>query len=348
MKTPARVVPFAAVAAMLASTAMIASCASEAPPAPAPLPPAPVPVAAAPPPPVALSNSVLEAASAYRIYMRRAAEISPAFASGDAVEQSLVSAEAYEPKQLLRGAIAYGALVALQSPQFVASVRTYAVDPTTRRDLADHLRRDPSYSAALPSAANAAGLVVATLNGDAAKVRHAGELVKQSAYDVQHQAWSKAAVIAPADRLARAKTLSAQPITPPAGEVQLLGGAVNGSDASGVSVLGVSGEAIPAPYTAVVSRALAVAAIAALGEGGADQDAALAAMLDEPSSSFCLNMSKLNLYQCLSVAKPYYEDVFCLGQHILLDTSQCVAKAVGAAPTTSVAAAAPITPAAIK
>ena len=41
-------------------------------------------------------------------------------------------------------------------------------------------------------------------------------------------------------------------------------------------------------------------------------------------------MSKLNLYQCLAVAKPHYEDVFCLGQHVLIDTGQCVMKAAGA------------------
>ena len=52
-------------------------------------------------------------------------------------------------------------------------------------------------------------------------------------------------------------------------------------------------------------------------------------------------MSKLNLYQCLSVAKPYYEDVFCLGQHILLDTAQCVTKAAGPLPTPTIAAVTP-------
>jgi hypothetical protein len=51
----------------------------------------------------------------------------------------------------------------------------------------------------------------------------------------------------------------------------------------------------------------------------------------EPASAMCLNMAKLNLYQCLAVAKPHYEDVFCLGQHILIDTGMCVIKASGAA-----------------
>jgi len=50
----------------------------------------------------------------------------------------------------------------------------------------------------------------------------------------------------------------------------------------------------------------------------------------EPASTSCLSMAKLNLYQCLAVAKPHYEDVFCLGQHVLMDTGQCVIKAAGA------------------
>ena len=52
-------------------------------------------------------------------------------------------------------------------------------------------------------------------------------------------------------------------------------------------------------------------------------------LLNEPNQGMCFNMAKLNLYQCLSVAKPYYEDVFCLGQHVLMDTGQCINKASG-------------------
>jgi hypothetical protein len=32
------------------------------------------------------------------------------------------------------------------------------------------------------------------------------------------------------------------------------------------------------------------------------------------------------------VAKPHYEDVFCLGQHVLVDTGQCLMKFVGVTP----------------
>ena len=38
-------------------------------------------------------------------------------------------------------------------------------------------------------------------------------------------------------------------------------------------------------------------------------------------------MAKLNYFQCLSVAGPHYEDVFCLGKHAIGDTAQCVVEA---------------------
>jgi hypothetical protein len=57
-----------------------------------------------------------------------------------------------------------------------------------------------------------------------------------------------------------------------------------------------------------------------------------------------MKMAKLNLYQCLAVAGPHYEDVYCLGQHALSDTAQCVSDAVGgprAAPVQPAASPAP-------
>jgi hypothetical protein len=40
-------------------------------------------------------------------------------------------------------------------------------------------------------------------------------------------------------------------------------------------------------------------------------------------------MAKLNLYQCLAVARPHYEDVFCLGQHALEETGHCLMRQAG-------------------
>jgi hypothetical protein len=40
-------------------------------------------------------------------------------------------------------------------------------------------------------------------------------------------------------------------------------------------------------------------------------------------------MSKLNLFQCLAAARPNYEDMFCVGQHIVSDIAQCTAANTG-------------------
>jgi hypothetical protein len=329
-QSPTRSVSWSPLAA-LAGAALLAACSTPAPP-PAPLPPAPIAAHAPAPPPVGLSASVVEQASEFRTYMRRAATIAPPFANGAAIEQALSDAEAFEPQQLSRGAVAYAAVVALQEPGFVAGVRTYAVDPDQRKALAQKLISDPYYATALPGAQAAAGLIIASLKDEGSHLADAGEKVRLSAYDIQKQAaWSKTSVSDPAGRLARAKTTSAMSMAPDPADVTELKRAVTGSDGqalqSRVASLGASASA--PPFTQAVTRGLAVAAVAALGEATEENDAALNGLLNDSTGGFCLNMTKLNLYQCLSVAKPWYEDVFCLGRHVMIDTGQCVAKAAG-------------------
>lgn len=309
----------------------LAACSTPAPPPPPPpLPPAPIPVNAPAPPPVGLSARVVEHASQFRTYTRRASSITPSFTNGPAVEQTLELAESYEAQQLSQGAIAYAAVVALQEPGFVAGVRTYAVDPAQRKELAQRIVNDPNYATALPGAQAAAGMIIASLNAEGAKIRGAGELVKQSAYDVQHQSWSKAPVTDPVGRLAHAKAMSAAPMTSEPQDLEQMKRAVTASDSKAEERrFALAAAASAPPFTPVVVRGLAVAALGALGEAGDDNEAQVESLLNDSNGGFCLNMSKLNLYQCLAVAKPWYEDIFCLGQHVLIDTGQCITKAAG-------------------
>ena len=85
------------------------------------------------------------------------------------------------------------------------------------------------------------------------------------------------------------------------------------------------------PYTPLVIRSLAVAALAALGQAGDANLEQVNGLMTEPNAGACLNLSKLNLYQCLAVSKPHYEDVFCLGEHVMMDTGRCLMKSSGAA-----------------
>lgn len=289
--------------------------------------PTPPPVLAAPPPPapsISLSPRVIEQASAYRAYVARATAITPGFVDGNSVAQSLKTGEAYEPGQLLRGAIAYGAVVALQDQAFVAGVRKYAGDAEQRRTVAYEIMKDPAYAVGFSGSAGAAGLVVAALAEDGRKLLDVGKTVKQAAYDVQRASWSKAEVAGREERLALAKQLSATPLMGETAETARLQLAVTGS-----TPMGLTGNAASPPYTPLVIRSLALAALAALGYADENSLAQVTPILDDPRASKCFSMSKLNLYQCLAVSKPHYEDVFCLGQHVLMDTGACLMQGAG-------------------
>lgn len=318
-RTLASLVPTATAAGL---ALVLAACSSAPPPAPPPAPPAPVAAA----PQVNLSPRVIEQASAYRAYVTRAAAISPGFSTGSDVAQSLKTGEAYEPGALLRGAIAYGAVVALQDPAFVAGVRKFAGDPDQRRTVAYEIMKDPAYAVGFSGSASAAGMVMNALGEDGRKLVDLGRNVHQAAYDVQHQAWSKADVPSRESRLALAKELSSTPNLGEVSETARLQSAVSGSGQMGLTPM----SADP-PYTPEVVHALAVAALAALGYADDNSLAQVMPILAEPTGATCLNMAKLNLYQCLAVARPHYEDVFCLGQHILEDTGHCLMKGAGVA-----------------
>jgi hypothetical protein len=309
-------------ALMLASVAMLLSLAACESPAPPPPPPPPVAAAPPPPPPVLLPAKIIEMAGVYKEYVDRAAKIDPSFTGGDAIAASLKTGETYEIDQFQRGETAYAAIVALQDPTFVATLRAFAYDAGQRSQVANAIMADPNYATTFKGADSAAGLIIAALSAQGERLTAAGGKVKQAAYDVQHQSWSKAEVSDRPGRLATAKALSSTPQAADTEDAVRLKAAATGS-----SPMIMAGDPVGPPYTPLVARALALAAMAALGEGGEEYSEQLNGLLAEPNQSACLHLAKLNLYQCLAVSRPHYEDVFCLGQHILADTGQCIVKA---------------------
>jgi hypothetical protein len=234
------------------------------------------------------------------------------------------TASAFEQNQLQQGAVAFAAVMALQDPTFVNTMREYAADPEQRAQITRQILSNPSYAATFTGADKAAGLAVAALDGLGAKVFVAGKQVKQAAYDVQHQAWSKTNVANPEGRLTDAKARSGQRILASLTDIE----DIRKASLQGAA-MSVAGQPVAPPYTQTVVRGLAIAALAAMGEAGDDHLDRIMPLLADESSGYCLNMSKLNLYQCLAVSKPQYEDIFCLGQHSMMDIGQCVIKAAG-------------------
>lgn len=273
-------------------------------------------------PGVSLAQEVVAAASAFETYTRGAGSISPAvFTNGEGVARALVAGAAYKADQLETGMIAYGAIAALQEPAFIDGVRE-AARQTSREALVERLLASPESVVEIEGVGLAAARAQLALQGRGAPLAVAGKAVKQSAYDIQRETWSKGAVADNAGRLARVKQLSTTVFAPgqdDAGRLIQAATGAGGGFAEGGRV-----------FTPVTVRSAALAALAVLDAAGDADVARLAPVLSEKKTNFCMKIAKLNLYQCLAVAGPHYEDVFCLGQHAMIDTAQCVNDAAGA------------------
>jgi hypothetical protein len=281
-------------------------------------------------PGVSLARDVVAAASAFETYTRGAGTISAAFSSGDSVAEALAKGSAYKAEQFEAGMIAYGAIAALQETAFIDGVRQAARE-TPREVLIARLQDSPESVIEIDGVGAAASRAQSALLRRGAPLGVTGRAVKQSAYDVQHQGWSQDKIADTAGRLARVKAMSNALFTPGDDDSgRLIQSATAPRADSGANGFNAGAEG-GAAFTPVTVRAAALAALAVLGAAGDDDVGHLDKVVHEPKTGFCMKMAKLNLYQCLAVAGPHYEDVFCLGQHALIDTAQCVTEAAGGA-----------------
>jgi hypothetical protein len=274
-----------------------------------------------------LPRDVVEAATAFEAYTAHAAAIG-AFSGSDSVAGAVRTGATYEPVQFEEGMIGYGAIAALQDDAFVQGVNRAAEAYGDRAAFADRLLADPTKATQIDGAADAAQHIEAAFAARSAPLIAAGADVKASAYSIQHQAWSQVFVADAQARLAEVKRLSVAHFQP-----------ADGDSAQMLQALAASGQpatpdAFRGGFTAVEAQSLALAAEAVLDRARTEDRPRLTPLLSEPRGAECLKMAKLNLYQCMAVAGPQYEDIFCLGQHAMMDTGACVAEASGGAPRT--------------
>ncbi|MGV3577470.1 hypothetical protein [Brevundimonas sp.] len=308
-------------------------------------------IAARAPPPVALNDSVAQSAAVYLAFTRDMATIRGGFASPQDVQNALRRGAAYDANQISRGLVAYASILALQSPEFVSGVRQAGAEPEARRQIIDRIVANPAYASTLPGGEAAASLIMGVLEADIVALSTAADSVESDAYNIQYtgdqrNVWGRAT---PADREGRLQAIKdlSRPVAPPSSETARLYAASNSGSGLGVT----AGRTRRGPYPASVTNAVAMAALAALGAAGDNARANTDALQYDRASQDCLASSKLNLFQCLAAARPTYEDMFCLGRHVIRDLSTC---ARGAAlptaiitvgnPTQSGRAAAPATP----
>lgn len=289
-------------------------------------------------PSVGIAQRVMNAAGVFDAYMHHAAAISPALKDGSGVRKAVMIGSAYEAQQLQEGAIAYAALAALQAPGFVQNLSDAGQDPGARAQMVRAILADPDSVLRLPGAHDAGALAVSVMGHLGGDLLNAGLTMKQAAYDVQHQAWSKAQLVEPQAELTEVKSHAVRVSLQPEETAVLI------KDLVAVRKAGADPQSRAAAPTPVITRGLALAALAVLGAAGEDQADQLTPLLTDATSAQCIKMAKLNLYQCMSVAGPQYEDMFCLGRHAMMETGQCVVAAAGwSAPTVdSVPVAAPV------
>lgn len=255
---------------------------------------------------VAADRDLIAQASAFESFMRHARGIDAQFSGASEVSQALQTGAGHAPEELEGGMVAYAALAALQEPRFVAAVRA----ERDRGDLARRIGADPRAALALAGADAAGARASGALFAQGAALAAEGQKVKRAAYSVQHQGWSKSRAPDHAAELARVKRTGAAGYRAERGDGERLAEALSqGGRRSG-------------PASPIVTRGVALAALSLLGEEGRGH-----ALMREPRTGMCLRVAKLNYHQCLASAGPHYEDIYCVGQHAMIDPGQCVVEA---------------------
>jgi hypothetical protein len=267
------------------------------------------------------------------------------FTSPEQIQAALRRGSAYDPGQISRGLVAYASILALQSPEFVSGVRSLADDQVTRERIVARIVAEPAYASTVPGAEAAAGLVMSTLAADINALSRAANSIENDAYAIQaaydpRRAWGVAQVNNREGRLEAAKTRYAEAMLPTPEEASRMFAAAH----SGGGALAVSGDPRKPPYPPAVINGLALAALAALGYAGENARANTDALQFDRVSQGCLSMSKLNLFQCLAASRPNYEDMFCLGRHIVRDLATCSRGAAMPAPIVTVSDVRPVEP----
>jgi hypothetical protein len=266
--------------------------------------------------PITMAREVVAAAVAFQDYVARASTTSTAFKDAKGVRAATVAGASYEVGQFQQGMIAYGAMAAAQDDRFVDGINRAAQGPAERHALAAQLMANPDTVMQIEGALGAGRRVQAALQHPGEQLIAQGKKLERASYEVQRQSWSKVHSSTTA-RLAEVKMLSATRAAFRDGdEARLIKDLIERPRAEG------SGAVTP-----VVSRALALAAVAVLGEARTQDMPRMNAIFTDIGSAACLKMSKMMLNQCTAVASPQYESIYCLGVHAVGDTGQCIVKA---------------------
>ena len=255
-----------------------------------------------------------------------------------AMDAALDRAARHDPERLTQGWLAYGALTAAQSPQWVNGVRA-RVRAAGRAAVLRQLRRDISYARRRPPGADEATQIVlramaadnARMNAIAIRFEGMGNAGDTSTW-ARRSNEREAALRAPGTRTLPAATLARIHPTPLTAAPLTETGAFGGTrfwDALG-------NRASPTPpnlpwrvnaaRNASLDRMFTLAALQVVSATESETARVTAALTDTPVTQ-CLAMQQLQLRQCASVTSTPNEDAFCVARHGFAGPSACMSLA---------------------
>lgn len=310
--------------------------------------PPPAPAVVAPPAPSGPPAEPLGAAvQSYAAFQNDISDLqNQPVDNNDQLDMVLARAAAQNRDALMRGWIAYGAMTAAQSPEFVTGVKKTAAAYGPR--FIRGLTLDPGYAQRIDGGSDAARLALESAHADGERIYAVGARYKEMAYGLQKARWAGLVSQAQPARVDRMRSLAAGAgsrtvgpdltprLTVAAGTLQPWTDATQFGGRTFWDSLRASpatvAQQISAPNYAIHVNTDRVGAInrmttlAALYIVGATQDPAAQTdrLLNEDSTHNCIELAQVQFYQCLSAAHFRYENAFCLGEHALKDMGACI------------------------
>ncbi|MEM9750442.1 MAG: hypothetical protein AAF869_05755 [Pseudomonadota bacterium] len=241
---------------------------------------------------------------------------------------------AHDPQKLAEGWMAYAALVAADTPQFVEAVRK-ELRRSSRDRVLKNITEKPRYLSNLAGAGDAYQSVLRTAASDAHKMAAVGEKFRSRSYELQETSWGVKPTADQQQRLKKVRTLaqtrrpSAAPVFPAKRGLQGAQLASAGDDwsaiwASANASKSKTYELSGARAQPVMDQVLILAAQHMLGASDGAYADQTQQLLRNDKTRQCFNWAKLHLDQCIAATRAPYEEAYCLGRHGLDDIAGCV------------------------
>lgn len=301
------------------------------------------------PAPEAAGGEVRTALNAYAAYQNDVSEMRTiTLRNANDLENVIDRLGRHNRAALSRGWIAYGAATATQSPAFMQGVRDAAAY-YGRDAVIWAVSVDPSYARGLRGGNEVTRVLLDSANADSARIVDMAERYRELSYSLQRQRWANTVAPQQRQRLQRVRDLSVggapASAVPAAYAPRLNVSAASGAASQDPTAFGgrrfwdsLSGNAevtqvASAPAnrewranntrSEALDRMAAVAALQAL-DANTSHQSTIATLLNDPRSRDCMEMSQLQLFQCMSAARFRYENTFCLAAHGLRDVGECI------------------------